>query len=128
MTESACAANVLGLLKGVEDALQCLRRNADAGVADSHPDPLAARARAGDVFGAHGHFPALGGELGGIVQEVPEDLLEAPAVADDVMGSGFEVAVERDAAVAQIGAAGVAGATDEVIDVGTSEVKATCRW
>ncbi|OEZ52482.1 hypothetical protein DUGA6_61160 [Duganella sp. HH105] len=64
----------VGLREGIEDRLQPLRRDADAGVL--HGDPQLALGRAGAQADAAG-----GGELDGVVEQVAEDLAHAQLVA-----------------------------------------------
>jgi hypothetical protein len=93
--EAAVASGdkVASLFEGVEEAVELVGLDADAGVLDVEEERRLG-VGVGGVGGADVDATVLGGEFGGIFDEVPEHLLEAGVVGEDVVVRGVEVEVE----------------------------------
>src|SRR5581483_2734939 len=78
----------VGLAETVEDEREKTRRDAFAGIAHRQ---LAVRV---DTFEPDLHFPAARGELHGIGEEIPDDLLQAIVIAGNVSRCGVEHALD----------------------------------
>jgi hypothetical protein len=102
----------IALFKGMEDGGEACGFDSDALVDDVNFDFIAG------LEGADGDETSGEGKLGGVSEEVPEDLVEAGRVAFDVVARG--VGFDGDAEVfviVEIGAADLDGAGDEVVDI-----------
>ena len=74
------------LLKRIEHYREVVWVNADSSVPDSHPNEvIAGHLRCDD------DFPTDRRELGGVVNEIPEDLLEPCSITNDCRVRGMEV-------------------------------------
>ena len=81
----------VGLAEAVEDVGEELGLDADAGVDDADLDVRV------DPLQEDLDLAALGRELDGVGEEVPDDLLEAGGVAGDGTGERIEHLVDADA-------------------------------
>ena len=81
----------IGLSETVEDVRQELGRNSLAGVGDDNPHAL--------VVGGHGHVDAAAGarELDRVVNQIPENLLDATAIRRDARQVGVTGRGQPDA-------------------------------
>ena len=79
-TPAAAHGRHVSLLERLEDAREGIGTDAAAGVRDDDADASGLR-----VLGSQRHASALGRELGGVLEDVPEDLLESRAVAEGVV-------------------------------------------
>ena len=77
-------------MKGLENDALLFRRNANSRVRDlgGERDLIISEIRPGSVMGADRYPPAAWRELDGILNEVPEDLLEPSRVGIDVVVNG----------------------------------------
>src|SRR5262249_52325707 len=113
-------ADVTGLAlgEGVEDAGQQPRLDADA-VVDAADDQLGTVGAGGrPVVGSDQDRAAGGRELDGVLDEVPEDLLEPGGVALDVVGLGVEVQDEAVAGRVDLLAADLERLAEQGVGVG----------
>ena len=69
------------------------------------------------VAGPHGHRARRRRELDGVLDQVPEDLLEADRVGLDVVARGGEVNLELEPRVAEVVAADLDDVVDELVGV-----------
>ena len=112
----------LPLLERVEDRRQDLRLDADAGVDDLDDDPVL-RPSPALVAGADGDRPALGGELHGVLDQVPEHLLEPGRVGVDVVVPGGRLHRQPEVVAGDLAAADLDRLVDEPVAVGDLPVQ-----
>src|SRR5437667_12656968 len=79
-TEAKSFALRIGLFEGVEDFVYKSWLDADAIVADLDRDPSWAR-----IVRSHGNRAVFGSEFASIVQDAPENLLQAGRIGDQLV-------------------------------------------
>src|SRR5690606_31773374 len=99
------------LLVLLEDRVELVGRDPDAGVGDGDADALAVRV----VADADRHAAALG-ELDRVAQQVGHDLADALAVAGQRRDRAVDLAAQLDAALAHLGLVDVDEPGDQLVD------------
>lgn len=121
---AVCGSASAGLFEGIKDAQEGVGFDADAGVGDFNTDDRGAGiGGSGVVGGSDGDRAAGVGKFNGVLEEVPEDLLEAEGIGvDEVRGS-----IEFNAKPGAVGEDFFAGdkecVADDAMQVGGFEVE-----
>ncbi len=101
------------LLEGVKDTFEVGGVDSDAGVGDLDNEAEGFRI----VAGENGDEASGGGELGGVAEQVPDDLLESCGIGEDLGVIGGEVEFEVNSGGVERVPAGDGGASDQGVGV-----------
>src|SRR5205814_6839134 len=108
----------VAVLDGFEDCAELLGANADAGVGDMNQQ----RALVG-VFGDDRDLSAVRGELDGVLQEVPEHLLQSRRISADEVMRRVELHLQVKMLAAQIRQADLLNLLQLLMDIDVAEVQ-----
>lgn len=112
---------IASLFESIEEAIDLGGIDTDAGVL--HLDQEAGLGIGEQVAGADIDAAAIGSELGGVFDEVPEHLLEPRVIGEDVVVGGVELEVELEVFGLDIGAEDIDDGADGGVDIDGLERK-----